>query len=89
MTQNIGKRYLVIRVTMPSMSGEIGSSIDHITTYSQKFRILTPYKNNKKHYEVRLKQKHYLVHRLVALTFLPNPIGFPIIRHLDDSPENN
>ena len=29
------------------------------------------------------------VHRLVAETFIPNPHGYPFVRHLDDIPDNN
>ena len=29
------------------------------------------------------------VHRLVAKTFIPNPNELPIVRHLDDSKQNN
>lgn len=35
------------------------------------------------------KQKHYLVHRLVAETFIPNPDKFPIINHKDGNKLNN
>jgi hypothetical protein len=33
--------------------------------------------------------KKYLLHRLVAETFIPNPNGLPIINHKDENPENN
>lgn len=35
------------------------------------------------------KQKFYFIHKLVALTFLPNPNNYPIINHIDGNPLNN
>lgn len=35
------------------------------------------------------KVKFYLVHRLVALHFIPNPNNYPIVMHKDDNPKNN
>ena len=35
------------------------------------------------------KSKQYTVHRLVALTFLPNPENLPIINHKDENKLNN
>ena len=34
-------------------------------------------------------RKGYLVHRLVALTFIPNPNNYPIVNHKDENPSNN
>ena len=52
--------------------------------------ILKPNKLNKKNYYlIRLykdgKQYPFLLHRLVAKTFLPNPNNFPIVMHKDDN----
>lgn len=59
--------------------------------------LMTPYKmyNKKKIYlGIKLQHSgfrgHYTVHRLVALTFIPNPNNYPCIDHIDcDSTNNN
>ena len=58
-----------------------------------KGQILKPLKTRNGYYRIdlRLKQKHnyFLIHRLVAKTFLPNPNNFPCINHKDNNPLNN
>ena len=56
-------------------------------------RILIPFINNKEYAIVYLringKTEDWLVHRLVAKTWIPNPNNFPIINHKDNNPLNN
>lgn len=58
-----------------------------------KERILKPANNGVGYLLVVLcrdgKRKHFLVHRLVAEAFLPNPLGFTEINHLDENKTNN
>ena len=50
-------------------------------------RYITPYITNKGYKAVDLhhdgKRYKYLVHRLVAISFIPNPNNYPIVLHLD------
>lgn len=50
-------------------------------------------RNNKGYQAVELwkfgKRKSYLVHRLVALSFVPNPDNLPQINHKDENKLNN
>lgn len=49
--------------------------------------------NNCRYYHVTLhdhgKQKSYLVHRLVAMAWIPNPENLPEINHIDENIFNN
>lgn len=59
--------------------------------YSEK--ILKPEITRDNHLRVVLSvdgEKHrFLVHRLVAYVFLPNPYNLPVINHKDENPMNN
>ena len=35
------------------------------------------------------KRKMYLIHRLVALAFIPNPMNLPQVNHIDENKTNN
>ena len=56
-------------------------------------RKLTPKCNNSGRLWVELldggKRKCMLIHRLVALAFIPNPENLPQINHKDENPKNN
>ena len=58
-----------------------------------KEKILKPNKHRKGYLRVELcrdgKVKHFLIHRLVAIAFLPNPMGFTEINHKDENKSNN
>lgn len=45
------------------------------------------------HIDVSMKRNgqrtHKYLHRMVAEAFIPNPHGFPVVRHLDNDPSNN
>jgi hypothetical protein len=51
-----------------------------ITTYGYSSIDLTDGKKN---------TKTFLVHRLVAFAFIPNPDNYPFINHKDENPLNN
>lgn len=66
-------------------NGNIYSLRNHI--------ILKPNKNWKGYLQYSLckngKRQLFLGHRLVAMTFIPNPNGLPSINHIDENKENN
>ena len=60
---------------------------------NKKGKILKPGKNSCGYLYVVLykngKRKNFLVHRLVAIAFIPNPENKPTVNHIDENKENN
>lgn len=56
-------------------------------------RLIKPFMNNKGYYIynlwVKCKQHKFLLHRLLANEFIPNPDNKPEIDHIDGNPLNN
>ena len=63
------------------------------SNYANKIRILKPSKNRCGYLMVNLRgssfNKTVSVHRLVALRFIPNPLGFKEVNHKDENKANN
>lgn len=54
-----------------------------------RVRGIIGHKNGMGYYEAFINGKHYLVHRLVAKAFIPNPHNYPEIDHIDTDITNN
>lgn len=52
-------------------------------------RILAGCYNNSGYKCIALKGKTYLIHRLIALAFIPNPDNLPQVDHVDENKRNN
>lgn len=70
--------------------GDVKSFTNNRHGICKKSHILKPVKNKHGYDTVCLgRGNRRLVHRLVAEVFNPNPNHYPIVRHLDDNPQNN
>lgn len=67
------------------------SNFGRIKSLIGKEKILKPGSNGKGYLSVhfKLNGKNYLVHRLVAEAFIPNPNNYPEVNHIDEDKSNN
>jgi hypothetical protein len=75
-------------------NGEIYSQdrIDAIGRFCEGQKMI-PRLNKEGYYRVGLRkngtQKHFFVHRLLAIVYIPNPYNHPCINHIDRNRKNN
>lgn len=63
-----------------------------LRSYLSKEKILKPHKNKNGYLTIKLYKNGiktgYLIHRLVAIAFIPNPNNYPEVNHKDENPSN-
>lgn len=66
-----------------------GKWIDHYHRDTDSFNQLSPWKDTKGYYTVRIHGENMRVHQIVAQHFVPNPLNLPEVHHIDGNKTNN
>lgn len=70
--------------------GNVRSRINNRHGLGDTYHFLKPIPNARGYLTVQLGHgNRWLIHRLVAMAFIPNPHNYPFVRHMDDDPTNN
>lgn len=56
---------------------------------SKNDRLLKLHNHNSGYKNIKIRKKPFLIHRLVAETFIPNPLNLPCVNHKDGDKYNN
>ena len=70
----------------PQRGGRINR---HIDINGHAYRVLPERVNDCDYWTVSIDGRTYLKHRLIAATFLPNPLNLPEVDHIDGDKTNN
>ena len=70
-----------------STKGQVRRDTPGPGTYPGK--IMKPSISQKGYLQIKLKKKIKRIHRLVAISFLPNPDNLPEVDHIDENKKNN
>ena len=66
---------------------------EYSTTHTHKGKLMKQHNNHFGYKVIALcidgKYKTYMVHRLVAEAFIPNPNNYPVVNHKDENKQNN
>lgn len=79
---------------VPGFEGKyIASNLGKVKSLKRKRvweeRILSENSTAKKYIAVTLGKKSRGIHRVIAETFIPNPLNLPVVDHIDGNPKNN
>jgi len=56
---------------------------------NKKNKFLKPYSDSKGYLRIELCKKNYSIHRLVAISFIPNPNNLPQVNHINGDKKDN
>lgn len=83
-----GKVYSQSKLKIPL----VGKGMEHTGKFKEILkpeRELTYTLNNRGYYSIGIMKKTFMVHRLIAKAFIPNPKNKPFVNHIDGNKLNN